>query len=347
MDLKSVAILRLAALGDVCMTIPLVRRLQRYLPNTKIYWIISRPLYGFVRDLSGFEFIVIDKPRSITDYVQCYRHFKSYNFDVLLMPQANFRAHLLSLLIRAKVKYGYQAIHNRELQRLFVNKTVYAAREHLIDSFLRFAEPFGSSDTAVTWDLSIAAENQAWAEQQLSLYPGPWLAISPAASKSERNWPIDRYIATVNQLAEQKTFSVVLLGAGSEIEQYMGAEISKNITTPCVNLIGKSNLFQLTAVLNQVDVLLSPDTGTVHIATACDTPVVGLYAVAPANKSGPYHSLALTVDKYRDAVRSILDKDPDTVGWHERVHSPAAMELITVEEVVAKLQQALVAKGVQ
>jgi heptosyltransferase I len=337
--IKSIAILRLGALGDVCLTIPLIRTLQRHLPQTEIVWIISRAMYAFVEGLSGVRFIIVDKPKSLKDYWRCYQMFKQYHFDALLVPQATMRSNLLCMLINAKQKYGYKRLHSRDGQRFFVNRTVTALPEHLLDSFMRFAEPFGITDKVIDWQLPLSEADWQWAKQQLSVYPGKWLAICPAASKPERNWFIDRYVQVVNELADHWEFNVVLIGGPSELEKQMAKEIRQQLKTNCVDLVGKSTLKQLTTVVGCSDVVISPDTGPAHIATAMRIPVVGLYAVAPAEKTGPYFSQATTVNKFAQAVQTILHKDPAKVWWHERVHSQEAMKLISVAEVLEKLNR--------
>jgi heptosyltransferase I len=67
------------------------------------------------------------------------------------------------------------------------------------------------------------------------------------------------------------------------------------------------------------------------------TPVIGLYAVAPSKLSGPYLSPELVIDRFPEAVRTILSKDPARIPWGTRVHTPRAMELIQVPEVIEKL----------
>ncbi|ABS77541.1 ADP-heptose--LPS heptosyltransferase [Coxiella burnetii] len=337
--IRSIGILRLGALGDICLTVPLVRLLQKHLPQTEIYWIISRPLYSLVEGLSNVKFIVIDKPKTIADYWGCYLQFKSYYFDALLVPQATLRSNILCALTRAKVKYGYGKLHSRDLQRWFVNKTVTAKPEHLVESFLRFAEPFGIFDKEIDWRLPVEESDREWAKSQLASFPGKWVAICPGASKVERNWLSERYAAVVNQLKKQWDFNVVLIGGTSSLEKKMAQEISDQLDAPSLNLVGKSSLKRLTALLNEVDVLLSPDTGPLHIAQAMGTPVVGLYAVAPPEKTGPYFSQRWVVNKYPLAVKTILKKDPAKVSWHERVHSSNAMKLIEVSEVVSKLDE--------
>ena len=76
-----------------------------------------------------------------------------------------------------------------------------------------------------------------------------------------------------------------------------------------------------------------------HLARAMGTPVIGLYAVAPPELSGPYGQMEFVVNRYPDAVRKLLGKDPDRVPWNTRVHHPDAMRLITVEDVLQQLDR--------
>lgn len=337
--IRSVGILRLGALGDVCLTVPLVRLLQKHLPHVEIHWIINRLLYDFVEGLPRIKFIVVNKPRSIKDYWRYYRQLRSYFFDVLLLPQATLRSNFLCLLTKAKIKYGYGKLCSRDLQYLFVDRTVISKREHLLESFLRFVEPFGITDKTIKWELPINSDDRAWAKKQIDGYLGKWLAICPAASKEERNWFCERYAEVVNKLKKNWNFNVVLVGGLSTLEKEMANEISNQLEVPSLNLVGKSSLKQLTALLGEVDVLLSPDTGPLHIAQAMGTPVVGLYAVAPPEKTGPYFAQQWVVNKFPEAVKTILGKDPEKISWRERVHYREAMALITVDEVKHKLEQ--------
>jgi heptosyltransferase I len=91
-------------------------------------------------------------------------------------------------------------------------------------------------------------------------------------------------------------------------------------------------------------VLLSPDSGPVHIASALGTPVVGVYAATWARRSGPYRSLDLTVDRYAEAARRFRGKEPEELRWGHRIEEPGVMDLVTVDDVVEKLEQAVSAQ---
>lgn len=342
---SSIAVLRLSALGDVVMTLPLLRTLQKAFPRSKLHWIVSRPFHAVVEGVSGVELIVIDKPRGPLSYWRLYRQMRAYEFDWLLVPQASMRANLVTAVTRAKRKIGFGALHSRDLQRWFVNETVPAEPEHLIDSFLRFATYVGAREHVLDWNLPLREEEIAWARRQVAGCRGIKLAVVLAASKAERNWPVARYREALARIAARWPLSVVLIGGPGEAERALAAELQRDLRAPVLDMVGRTDLRQLAALLGQVDALLAPDTGPLHIAQAMKTPVVGLYAVAPSKKTGPYLEPQWTVDVFAEAAASILGRGPGRIGWRQRVHDERALQLIQVDDVVDKLEKLFEHRG--
>ncbi|MBT4837202.1 MAG: glycosyltransferase family 9 protein [Methylococcales bacterium] len=339
--IKSIAIFRLSALGDVTLMIPLVRTLQKSFPQAKIVWITSEQVYGLLEGLSGVEFIVIKKPKSIVDYYQCYQQFKAYQFDVLLAAQASLRANLLYPLISAKTKIGFDKKRSKDCHHWFIDQSIESKEVHLLDGFLQFAEMLGITKSSIEWDLPLSNTDRDWAKSVLSKKSGKWIVINPSASKQERNWPIERLIETINRAAEKWSINIVLTGGNSAKEIAEANIIESAVQVVCLNLVAKTTFKQLAALLEKADLLISPDTGPAHIATAVGTPVIGLYAVVSAKLSGPYLSKSLIIDKYEEAVQTILHKNNQNVSLHTRVHHEDAMKLITVDDVLEKLRKVL------
>ena len=338
--IKRIAILRLSALGDVCMVVPVIRTLQKALPQAHISWFISRPAYDLVKGLEGVEFIVIDKPRSLFDYLRLRRQFKNARFDVLLAMQAALRTNLIYPFIKAPIKIGFDNSRARDGQRWFTNLQIPFAQQHLMDSFLSFAEAIGVTEKVIEWDLPVTEQDRQWAKQQLPEGDSPLLVINPAASKPERNWPAKRY-AEIIKLMQQRGVRILLTGGPHPVEKDLIAEIKQQLEFSVPDCSGETSPKQLAAILACADCVLAPDTGPVHMAVAVGTPVIGLYAVAPAWLSGPYLQREIAIDKYAEAVTTLLKKDPATVPWGTRVHSMDAMSLISVAEVEEKLLQVL------
>lgn len=334
--IKSICIVRLSALGDVLMLVPLIRTLQTFVPEAKLTWVISRPAYDLVEGLDGVEFIVINKPTGLRDYWQFAKRMKPYDFDVLLATQASFRANLLYSLIRAKRKIGYDAIRAKDGHGWFVHETIEPGHDHTLDGFLKFAQAVGIHETVIRWDLSISDSDRAFAAQHLPTRgKHPVLLINPAASKPERSWLVERYIEVIQHVQLRWGAEVVLTGGPGAADQALGRSIEQAVSV--TNLIAKTRPKQLLAVIQQASLLLCPDTGPSHMAAAVGTPVIALHAVTSSKVSGPYPFQDLAVDFYHEAVCKLLNQTLADTPWGTHVHGQETMKLISVDAVIQRL----------
>lgn len=334
---KSICIVRLSALGDVLMLVPLIRTLQANFPQATITWIISRPAFDLVEGMDGVEFVVIDKPNGVGDYWGFWKQMHKRRFDVLLATQASFRANLLYALIHAKRKIGYDSLRAKDGHGWFVHETIQPGCDHTLDGFLKFADAINVRVKDIRWDLPIGEAEQTWARQQIPYGTGPILLVNPAASKPERSWMVERYVEVIRYAQKRWQAQVVLTGGPGEYDKQLGEQIA--IQVPVINLIGKTKPKQLLALISQADVLLCPDTGPSHMATAVSTPVIALHAVTSSDVSGPYAYRHLSVDCYPEAVQTILKKTPETNVWGTHAHGSETMKLVSVDAVIAKLEQ--------
>ena len=319
--------------------VPLIRTLQSSLPDVTLTWIISRPAFDLVEGMDGVEFIVIDKPRTLVDLWQFKKQMSRHYFDVLLAPQASLRTNLLYPLIKAKRKIGYDALRAKDAHGWFVKERITPGLDHTLESFLKFAEPLGVDEKVIRWDLPIAAEDYEWAENHLPKQ-GPILIVNPAASKPERSWPVERYIAVLEQARVLWEAQIVLTGGPGEYDKQLAEQILQVI--PATNLVGKTKPKQLLAVISKATAVLCPDTGPSHMSAAVNTPVVALHAVTNPDVSGPYTFQHLVVNRYPQAVETVLGLTMAQHVWGTHVHGCEAMKLISVEDVIQKLAEIFV-----
>lgn len=316
------------------MLVPLIRTLQSQLPNATLTWIISRPAYDLVEGMDGVEFIVLDKPGSPKDYWQFKKNLKDRSFDVLLAAQASFRANLLYPLIRASRKIGFDPLRAKDGHGWFIHETITAGNDHTLESFLKFADVLGIPEKSLRWDLPIMEENYRWAREHLPT-TGPIILINPAASKPERSWLIDRYVAVIRHAQQAWNAQVVLVGGPGSFDRTLADSILQQ--TNCKDLVGKTRPKQLLALISLADLLISPDTGPSHMSAAVNTPVIALHAVTSSEVSGPYTFRHLAVDCYPQAVESVLKKTAETNIWGTHAHGDTTMQLVTVEAVIQQL----------
>jgi heptosyltransferase I len=321
--------------------VPILRTLLRAWPETQFTWIIGKTEARLMSLIEGVEFIIVDKRAGPAARREIRQQLAGRRFDVLLHMQLAFRASLISRQVQATVKLGFDRARARELQWLFTNARIPARRQqHVMDSFFGFAEALGVHDRVMLWDVPLPPDAREYAEK---LIPDaqPTLVISPCSSHRSRNWRADRYAAIADHAARRHGMRVILCGGPTAIEREVGTAIESAVTVPVINQIGKDTLPQLLALLERATVLIAPDSGPVHMATMVRTPVVGLYAATNPARSGPYLSRPWCVNAYPEAARRFRGRPPERLPWTEKIEERGVMDLITVEQVMTKLDQAL------
>lgn len=334
---RSVCILRLSAIGDVCHVLPVVRTLQRAWPETKFTWVIGKVEARLLGHIPDIEFITVDKKSTLGAVRTLRAAMRGRHFDVLMHMQLSLRASLLSMVIPARTKLGFDKQRARELQWLFTTHGVRPAQnQHVLDAMFGFAEKFDVYEKLLRWDIPIP---DAAREQARRLIPDDvkTLVISPCSSHRARNWRAEYYAEIADYAAGTLGLKVILTGGRSSEEKRMGEAIVARMREPCENAIGKDTLVELLATLERATILLSPDSGPAHMATAVGTPVIGLYAATNPARSGPYLSRQWCIDKYDMAARRLLGKPAAELPWTTKIERPGVMDLITPDEVTKKL----------
>ena len=255
--------------------------------------------------------------------------------------QMSLRASVIALMVNAPVKLGFDRKRAKDLQWLFTNqKIAYKPTQHVIDSFFGFTESLGIHDGIIQWNIPIPQPARDFARQHIH-NDKPVLVISPCSSMAYRNWTTDGYARVADYASEQHQMQVVLTGGPSAIEKDYGEKICATARGEVTNLIGQTTLKQLLAILELADVVISPDAGPAHLATAVGTPVIGLYATTNPDRARPYLSPEYVVNHYPEAVHSKYGKPVDELPWGTRVRDTGTMERITVNDVTTMLDKLL------
>src|SRR6202022_1555538 len=152
--LQHVCLLRLSAIGDTCHALAALRAYQAAWPQTRFTWIIGKleaKLMAAI--LPEVEFITFDKSATLKELKRLRATLHGRRFGLLLDMQLSFRASLVSTLVRAPVKLGFDRARARELQWWFTNARIApAASEHVLDSFMGFVRACGIDPAAPHWD---------------------------------------------------------------------------------------------------------------------------------------------------------------------------------------------------
>jgi len=275
----TVLALRALGLGDALTGIPALRGLRRAWPYAELALACPPPLGHWLRRLG-----VVDRVVACHGAHQPPWHGAPPDVAVNLHgrgPQSH-RA-LLSLAPRRLVAF-------RDEETAFTDGPVWQADEHEVDRWTRLVRSVGGECSAQ--DLRLRPRRQA--------SPGGPVVVHPGAASGSRRWPLDRWLAVVDQLVRRRP--VVVTGTPSE-----GSLCAVLGAVPGVeNRCGSDDLDSLTDLVASASLLLSGDTGVAHLATAVATPSVTLFGPVPPRWWGP-----------------LLDPDLHTVLWHADPAAPA------------------------
>ena len=333
---RSVCLLRLSALGDATHAVPLVRAIRRAWPETSITWIIGKGEAKLLEGFEGVEFVVFDKREGFAAWRKLRARLAGRRFDVLLHMQLSLRAALAATAIRADRRIGYDKARSKEGHSLFIDERIPPGGHHVLDAFQQFLVPLGLTPGEIVWDLPVPDDARAWAAEQL---PGaqPTLLVSPCSSHSLRNWDPVRYAAVADHAAASG-WRIAICGGRSDLERTTADAILAAMRAPALDLVGKDTLKQLLALLERATLVLTPDSGPAQMANAMGTAVLGLYACTDGSRSGPYSDMRWTIDKYPLAAERFMKKPPSQLGWGQRIEFPGVMDLVTVDDAVARFE---------
>ncbi len=336
-----ICLLRFSALGDLSHVIPLIRALQQQYPQAQFDWIIDSSYQSLIPEIKNVQLIPFAKSDGWRGLLALKQALNGRHYDVLLLLQTSARANIVSTLIKARQRIGWDQLRSREGQALVLNQRIdESPPQHQVQGFLAFARTLGAVIQEPCWDIAIDAEALAFAQQQL---PGdqPTLVISPCSSHRQRNWQPQRYAQVADWVQRTHGFRVALIGGPSTTELAMATSIKQFAQTPILNLVGKDTLPQMLALLKRASIVIAPDSGPLHWANAAGTPVVGLYAATWSQRSGPYNSLDLCVDRFPKAARKYRRREPEQLRWGSRIECSGVMDLVDVASVCYKLAMAI------
>jgi len=345
---RNACIIRLSAIGDCCHTLPVVRTIQAAWPATQLTWIIGKIERSLFGGIAGIEFITFDKGKGFGAHADLRRVLKGRNFDLLLHMHPSMRANIASLCVRAPVRLGLDRARAKDWQWLFANRRIPPReRRHVMDVWFEFAEALGLHTRVLRWDIPLPDEDRAYAAARID-GARPALVISPCSNarfRNFRNWMPERYAAVADYAAERHGMQVLLTGGRTPLETEYGERIVAGARHAPMNLVGKTTLKQLLALIARATAVVCPDSGPAHMATTVGTPVIGLYATTNRWRAGPYLSQEWVVDKYPEALRKEMGKGVDDVPWGTRVRDPDAMALIEVSDVTERLDALTTARS--
>ena len=326
-----ICIVMLSAIGDTVHVLPVINAIKREYPMAWITWVIEPGPAALVRGHASIDEIIEIDPHRGPSAFAAYRYGLRGKppFDLLIDLQVALKGGLVTAVTPATVKLGFDRARARDLNWLFTTSRIEPkARGHVQDQYFEFLTALNIPAEPIGWQIGPRADERPWQQSFYANLERPVAALVIGAGDADREWLPERWAAVADVLHETYDLEPVMVGGQSYREVTTAIQIQTLARYNVHNALG-SGLRRLVSILDGAALVVSLDTGPLHIAVALDRPVVSLMAQADPKRTGPYRKYHdLVVDAFREPG------DGDGVIWTRR---RGRMALVTVGNVLSRV----------
>ena len=337
----NILIVKLSAIGDVIHTLPALNAVRKQYPDAHITWLVEETAYGVIKGHKALDRIIVSKRKTwlkglvrrsclknIREVCRFIKHLRDTRYDLILDFQALLKSGVLIGLARGGRKIGFdKGMEHQEHSYIFLNERVPPVdmEVHALTRGMMLLEAIGISSSEVEYNIYISDQERNAANDLLMhcgiKAPGLLVAINPMAKWETKLWDNLKFANLADRLIEQANADVIFTGAHEDSEAI--EDIISNMKTRAANLAGRTDLKTLAALYEKASIVVSTDTGPMHLAAAVGTPVVALFGPTAPWRTGPF-------GEGHKIIRADLECSP---CFKRQCNTIDCMKQITVDQV--------------
>jgi 3-deoxy-D-manno-octulosonic-acid transferase/heptosyltransferase-1 len=349
---RSILIVKLSAIGDVIQTLPMLEALQKQCPQAHIDWVVEEDASNLLLGHPMINRVIISrrkswlkkvlKPgefwRTIREMGRFIREIRSRHYDWIIDNHGIFKSGLLVLLSRGRRKIGFQASAGiADEGSYFFTRERYkplSIERHALERYLDLVSQMGVQVEQAALHFPVPVDSLKGAEallRQEGFRSRPLVVLHPVAKWETKQWPADRFARLISALGQKKA-TVVITGSPQDegpVEEILHRTGGDSVKI--INLTGKTNLMELAGVFSLSDLVLSPDTGPMHLAAAVKAPLIALFGPTAPWRTGPYGNDPKIIRKGL----------PCSPCFKKKCQTMECMNSISVEEVLDAVEKKL------
>jgi len=340
--MKNILIIKPSSFGDIVQALPVAAHLRSAWPGARISWLVNTQYRRLLENNPCIDRLFLFQrhlwrpqrnfPEAISSFARLCRQLYGARFGAVLDLQGLFRSGLLTAMTGAPIRAGFA--NARECAHLFYTYRVGVPDEemHAVERYLLVAEALGGRRREVTFPLGTGEEEETWAAQVVQggrpRRHAPVVGLSPSARWQTKRWPYE-CCARVGDLLSSAGVKVVIIGGAAG----EGDAIARLMKGRALAVDRITDPLKMAALLKRLDVLVTTDSGPMHLAAALGVPVVALFGPTNHRRTGPYgthHRVICAPVDCRPCYRRDCDRDP-------RCMSAIRVETVctAVEEIIA------------
>ncbi len=331
--LDHVLIVMLAAVGDAVHALPVITAIKRFNPRARISWVMQTG--ALTQLLTGHPSIDAVIPFARKDgwrgFADVRRRLRQDRYDAVLILQPYLKSGVVASFAPSPLRLGFDRARARDASWLFSSARIPARPlQHMQDQYLEFLAALGLPSQPLEW--KIGPWNDAereWQRQFFARFDRPVAPIVVATSKAAKDWPAERWAEVCDALWSDFGLQPLLVGGRSPREVEAERVIFEKAHVKPASALGDGGLRGLAAIIEKSALVLSPDTGPLHLSVALGTPVISLLGYTNPKRVGPYRKFSeLMIDAYAEPGEDYA------VSMENR---PGRMERISVSQVLEKV----------
>jgi len=327
-----VCIVMMSAVGDAVHVLPVLTALKRQHPAMHVTWVLQPGPATLVRGHPLVDDIILfDRSAGVNGFLDIRRELSTRRFDLVINLQVYIKAGIITSFVDAPVKLGFDRARARDFNWLFTTHRIPPhAMQHVQDQYFEFTDWLGVPKEPVEWGLGPRESERVWQHEFYAPIERPVVPIVVATSKAEKDWLPERWAEVCDVLYADFGLQPVLVGGRSSREETAEQVIRARATHKPISALG-SGLRKLVSIFDGAALVLSPDTGPLHISVALNRPVVSLIGYSNPKRVGPYGKFRdLMIDAYGDPGEDYPISMENRTG---------RLPLITVQQVLDKVER--------
>ena len=290
-----VLIVRLGSLGDLVHTLPAVAALRRTFPGTELDWLVDQPHREFLELVPVLTSLVVLESRGVAGWIKARRQMRARRYELALDFQGLLKSAALARLSGAPRVIGFDRAALREPQAawFYRERVVVSDGGHVIDKNLRLAETAGAAPGPLEFPIQVVRSPKI--DAFVAGLPARYALVNPGAAWPNKRWPPERLAAVARHLRDQHGLaSVVLWGPGE-------AEAANAVVAGsggAAHLAPPTGLRDLIALAQAARLMVSGDTGPLHISSALGVPAVALFGPTNPQRNGPWDPEDISLSEF-------------------------------------------------
>ncbi len=351
-----ILIVKLSAIGDVIHTLPALNAIRAHYPDAHITWLVEEAAADLVVGHRALDRVIVSKRKhwirqlkgssrrqALVDIRRFWRDLRDTHYDIVIDFQSLLKSGMLVWLASGDRKIGFdKGMQHQEHSYWLLNERIPPVdmEVHALTRGLMLLSAIGIEAKRIVYDIPVTGEDRGRVKTLLESHgidgTRPLVAINPVALWETKLWLNDRFASLADRLVRDYGVDVVFTGGPGEREVIRDIR-RRMMTAPSVDFSGRTTLPMLAALYRQSTVLLTTDTGPMHLAAAVNTPVVALFGPTAPWRTGPFG----------DGHQVIRTAPPCSPCFKRRcdVHQCRCMTDISVARVVDAVKPILLDRG--